>query len=163
MFREMRRSGQQMSKEKTEAILEKCSSGVLCLSGDGGYPYGVPLNYVFADGKIYFHCAVIGHKTDAIEKNNKASFTVLETDVIAPPMCSSFYRSVIAFGTVSFIQDEAAQKEALVMMIDKYSNDKTGSLAEVDLMLPRTSVFVFDVEFVTGKESSEFAAAHPRK
>ena len=43
------------------AILREGSSGVLSVLGDDGYPYGVPLSYLYEEGRLYFHCAVSGH------------------------------------------------------------------------------------------------------
>ena len=64
MFREMKRKERQLSAELTEKILNKCTSGVLSVIGDDGYPYGVPVSYAYSDGKIFFHCAKEGHKVD---------------------------------------------------------------------------------------------------
>lgn len=66
-FRPMRRNRQQLSREECERILGCCTSGVLALTGDGGYPYAVPLSYVYADGAVIFHSAQQGHKIDAIK------------------------------------------------------------------------------------------------
>ena len=65
-FRAMRRKRQQLSKEESISILQKSTAGTLALLGDGGYPYAVPISYVYADGKLYFHSALSGHKVDAI-------------------------------------------------------------------------------------------------
>ena len=65
-FRPMRRFKQQMTNEECIALLRKAPRGVLAVLGDGGYPYTVPLDFVYDDGKIYFHCAKEGHKLDAI-------------------------------------------------------------------------------------------------
>ena len=74
MFREMRRTKQEMPRNRCEEVLERGTSGVLAALGDEDYPYAVPLSYVYRDSKIYFHCAKNGHKLDAIAKNNKVSF-----------------------------------------------------------------------------------------
>ena len=66
MFREMRRKKQQLADEECRSILERGKTGVLAVNGDDGYPYAVPVNYVFSNGKIYFHSALSGHKVDAI-------------------------------------------------------------------------------------------------
>ena len=66
MFRDMRRKRQALPPEQCAAILRRGTSGVLALAGDAGYPYAVPLSYVYTDGKLYFHCAKAGHKLDAI-------------------------------------------------------------------------------------------------
>ncbi len=67
MFREMRRKKQLLSANETAAVLTGFTNGVLACQGDSGYPYAVPLNYVWHDGK-YFHSAQSGHKIDAIMK-----------------------------------------------------------------------------------------------
>lgn len=47
MFRKMRRFKQQLSNDEALEILKNCKSGVLAVSGDDGYPYTVPLNFVY--------------------------------------------------------------------------------------------------------------------
>ena len=74
MFRELRRKKQALSGAECEAVLERGTHGVLALAGDDGYPYAVPLSYLYADGKLVFHCAKAGHKMDAVARCNKASF-----------------------------------------------------------------------------------------
>mgnify|MGYP003224104069 CR=1 FL=1 len=82
MFREMRRSRQQLTREEAEAVLSRGTSGVLSVLGDEGYPYGVPLSYVYHDGKLYFHWARSGHKLDAVRACPKASFCVVDQDQV---------------------------------------------------------------------------------
>lgn len=62
MFRPMRRHRQQLSQGDCAAILSRGTSGVLAVAGDGGYPYAVPLSYVYQEGTLFFHCAKAGHK-----------------------------------------------------------------------------------------------------
>ena len=73
MFREMRRNKQLLSMEETEAVMNRCTNGVMACIGDEGYPYASPLSYVYYNGKVYFHSAKAGHKIDAILKNPKVS------------------------------------------------------------------------------------------
>ena len=115
MFREMRRSKQQLSQEETEAVLTRGTSGVLSVLGDGGYPYGVPLSYVYHDGKLYFHWALSGHKLDAVRACPKASFCVVDRDQVVPPEYTTYFRSAIAFGTVRVVEDpEEKQNLSLI-------------------------------------------------
>ena len=74
MFREMRRKKQELSKEECIDILQTAKTAVLGVVGDNGYPYTVPINFVYANDKIYFHSAKNGHKIDAI---NKCRFALL--------------------------------------------------------------------------------------
>ena len=79
MFREMRRKKQILSNKENMELLEKGTSGVLALLGDNGYPYAVPISYVYDNSKIYFHGAKVGHKIDAIRKCRKASIYISGT------------------------------------------------------------------------------------
>lgn len=82
------------------------TSGTLALHGDNGYPYAVPISYVYANGKIYFHSAVTGHKVDAILRDDKVSFCVVERDEIRPAEFTTYFRSVIVFGKARILTDE---------------------------------------------------------
>lgn len=61
-FREMRRKRQHLSQAESISILERTTSGTLALLGDGGYPYAVPVSYVYADGRLYFHSYRTGER-----------------------------------------------------------------------------------------------------
>ena len=67
MKREMRRIKQLLPEEKTAEIMERNTAGVLAVKDDEGYPYAVPISYVYADGKVYMHSAKEGHKVDAVK------------------------------------------------------------------------------------------------
>ena len=107
MFREMRRKNQLLEQKEALKILETSTSGVLSLLGDNGYPYGVPLSFVYYENKIYFHCAKEGHKLDAIKNYDKASFCIIEKDDVSPKEFTTHFRSIIAFGKVRIIEDTA--------------------------------------------------------
>lgn len=89
------------------------TSGVLAVSGDDDYPYAVPLSYVYDGHKIYFHGAKAGHKLDSIVKNPKASFCVIDKDQIVPDEYTTYFRSVIVFGTIRILHDEAEKEKPL--------------------------------------------------
>ena len=112
MFREMRRSRQQLTLEAAEAVLSRGTSGVLSVLGDEGYPYGVPLSYVYHDGKLYFHWARSGHKLDAVRACPKASFCVVDQDQVVSREYTTYFRSAIAFGTVRIVEDPEEQQNA---------------------------------------------------
>ena len=100
MFRKMRRHDRDMIFNDTIELLKNGQYGVLSISGDEGYPYGIPLNYVYDEGQIYFHSALEGHKIDGINRNNKVSFCIVGEVETIPNKFSTRYRSVIAIGKV---------------------------------------------------------------
>ena len=100
MFREMRRSRQQLTREEAEAVLSQGHLRGPCLSWETkATPYGVPLSYVYHDGKLYFHWARSGHKLDAVRACPKASFCVVDQDQVVSREYTTYFRSAIAFGT----------------------------------------------------------------
>lgn len=159
MFREMRRAEQLLSFAETVAILERCTSGVLACLGEHGYPYAVPLSYVYFRGKIYLHSAQDGHKIDAITAEPKVSFAVVGKDTPARDMFTTHYRSVIAFGEARIVRgDERLQ--ALQALAEKYARDlsvqsKRQAVAECN----RAQVIGITITHITGKEASAFAKA----
>ena len=157
MFREMRRKRQMLSQDDSVAILERMTFGVLGVSGDEGYPYAVPLSYVYADGRIWFHCALSGHKVDAIKRNDKVSFCVVEQDHVVPKEFTTYFRSVIAFGRVRILTDESEKRQALERLAQKYApNESDDSLqAEIEKGGHRLFVVEIEIEHLTGKQAIE--------
>ena len=67
MFRESRKPEKNLSEAEMKEILEVAEYGVLATIGDDGYPYGVPLNFVYDGKAVYFHGAKEGHKVDNLK------------------------------------------------------------------------------------------------
>lgn len=153
----MRRKRQQLPPEECEAILQRMSYGTLAVEGDGGYPYAVPLSYVYAGGRIYFHSALQGHKVDALLRNAKVSFCVVEQDHVVPAEFTTYFRSVVAFGRARVLDDEAEKRAALLLLADKYAPGEPGLQAEVDKGFARLLMVEIVVEHMTGKEAIELA------
>ena len=123
MFREMRRKKQALSLAECARLLYRGTSGVLALSGDGGYPYAVPMSYVYDGEKLFFHSAGSGHKLDAIRRDPKASFCVIDCDRVVPEAYTTYFRSVIVFGTVRILTAEREKYEAIDKLALKYAPD----------------------------------------
>ena len=149
-FREMRRKRQLLPQEQALEILENGTSGVLALSGDGGYPYAVPMSYVYNDGKIYFHCAKAGHKIDAIRSCDKASFCVTGQDNVVPGEYTTYFRSAIAFGRIRVIEDDAEKRSAIECLAAKYTpDDEKGRMEEIDKEYRALCMLEFVIEHLT--------------
>lgn len=156
MFREMRRSKQQMSVEEMNAVMSTATSGILACHGDEGYPYAVPLSYVYLEDKIYFHCAKVGHKMDAILKNPKVSFAVVGEDTIVSAEYTSYFRSVIAFGHARLVEGDEWFM-GFKALVEKYSKDQPEEekLKEIH-GCGHSLIVAIDVVQITGKKSKEY-------
>lgn len=160
-FRQMRRKRQQLTQEESIAILQKATAGTLALLGDDGYPYAVPISYVYNEGKLYFHSALNGHKVDAIRKYDKASFCVIEKDDVQPEKYTTFFRSVIAFGRIHIVEDEKEKLEIVRMLGNRYNPNQDDALQkEIESGLSRLLAIRFDIEHLTGKEAIELVKQH---
>jgi nitroimidazol reductase NimA-like FMN-containing flavoprotein (pyridoxamine 5'-phosphate oxidase superfamily) len=163
-FRQMRRKRQQLTQEESIAILQKATAGTLALLGDDGYPYAIPISYVYNEGKLYFHSALNGHKVDAIRKYDKASFCVIEQDDVQPEKYTTFFRSVIAFGRIHIVEDEKEKLEIVRMLGNRYNPNQDDALQkEIESGLSRLLAIRFDIEHLTGKEAIELVKRHQNR
>lgn len=154
MFREMRRKKQVLTKEECVQILQEGTSGVLAVDGDDGYPYAVPLSYVLSGDKIYFHCAKSGHKLDALSRNEKASFCVIGQDQVMPEKFTTHYKSVIVFGRVRILDDDAEKIRAMEQLSVRYAPEASAARIqeEIDSFWKPLCVLELSIEHMSGKK-----------
>lgn len=154
MERKMRRFRQELPENETLRILETGKVAVLALDGDNGYPYSVPVNYVYSEGYLYIHSARQGHKIDAIRRNPLCSACIIEKDDIVPEQFTSYFRSIIIFGKAEFVDDRDEIIHILKLLSHKYSPgiDPTD---EIKRFIDTVCVIRIKIEHATGKEAIE--------
>ena len=159
MFRPMRRSAQALDGGACVEILERGTSGVLAVAGDGGWPYAVPLSYAFDGEKLYFHCAREGHKLDAIRREARASFCVVDRDEVVPEEYTTYFRSVIAFGRVRVVEDEAQKRAAIELLARRYfpQDSAENRRRAIEREWAGLCMLEMDIEHMSGKEAKELA------
>lgn len=155
MFREMRRFKQQLPTGECFQILDNAPRGVLAVLGDEGYPYTVPLNFVCDDGKLYFHTAFTGHKIDAIQNCDKASFCVLNEGYQDPGEWWYHFKSVIVFGKIRIMEDREEINEKLRLLGAKYFPTKEDIDHEMAHSAARASMIELTIEHISGKRIEE--------
>ena len=138
-------------------MLDRGTSGVLAVHGDDGYPYAVPLSYAYEDGKLWFHCARTGHKLDAILRDPKVTFCVVDRDQVVPLEYTTYFRSVILFGKARVLEDPAEIRTALEKLALRYAPEDSEAHREAILEkeLPAVVVVEVTVEHLCGKEAIE--------
>ena len=153
----MRRFRQLLPEEETLDILKNGTNGVLALCGSDGEPYAVPISYVYADGKIYFHGAGVGHKHDIIKENPRASFAVVQQDEIVPEKFTTYFKSVIAFGTIKYAETQEEIRHGIELLAKKYSPLETDEAVQAEIAATGKGmrVFVLEIEKITGKQAIE--------
>jgi len=149
----MRRKDKLMADEEASDLLRNQSYGLLSVMGDGGYPYGVPLNYVYWEDSIIFHSALAGHKIDALVSHPKVSFTVVGNQQVLPEALSTRYESVVVFGEAKILEGE--KKRRALLALGEYFAPEFKDIVRraVAKELDITRMIQIEIHHMTGKKA----------
>jgi len=153
----MRRKDKEITEKAIiEEILRENAVGRLATSVDD-QPYVVPINYVYFDGKVFFHSHKDGAKMRNISKNPRVCFEVDSGEIVKGEKPCDFtwkYMSVIIRGKASLISDPGRRLMVLKRLSDKYAPGKGRLLTEEDMdKNPQLALVEINVEAMTGKKS----------
>ena len=157
MFRELLRKNKQITSEECVAILKQETRGVLSVIGDGGYPYGTPMNHFYneEDGAIYFHCGKRGHRHDSLRQNPKACFCVYDHGYRNEGEWALNIKSVIVFGRIRIVEDHEEAIRICRELSYKFTDDAEYIEGEVRRSGPGVLVLMLVPEHMTGKIVNE--------
>lgn len=158
--RPMRRKDRLLCDDGCCQLLQSSQYGIMASVSPAGQPYGVPLSFVFKDGKIYFHCAKDGCKIDNIRANARVSFTCVgePKPVYERNNFTTYFESVIVLGRVSEVADQDERHAAMYDLCLKYLPDHMDKFDEaMQRSNSRTAVYVILPERITGKAKREIA------
>lgn len=144
-----------------EEILGRTRIGRLATCGKDGFPYITPVNYVWWNGSVYFHCAHQGEKIENIAQNNKVCFEVdiplsylgLEYDRKRPTcQVHQFYHSVIIRGRAEVVSDLQEKIAALNALVEAHEGTNDfDKVTEKSKGLAPCTVIAVRVEHISGK------------
>jgi nitroimidazol reductase NimA-like FMN-containing flavoprotein (pyridoxamine 5'-phosphate oxidase superfamily) len=118
-------------KQSITKILSECEYGTLSLISQGK-PYGVAVNFVWYNEKIFIHGALQGRKVDAINENHLASFLVVQafstipsyfSNTMAACPATQFFASVHCEGTIKEIKTPQAKAIVLNKLMEKLQSE----------------------------------------
>ena len=157
MFRPMLREKQALPAEECVRLLREEKRGVLSVLGDGGYPYGLPINHYYCeeDGRLYFHSGMRGHKVDALRRCAKASFCVYDGGFRREGEWALNIRSVIVFGRIEPVEDRETVYRLAAALSRKFTDDGDYIRREIERSGPGTLMFALVPEHMTGKLVNE--------
>ena len=157
MFRELIRKNKKLSMEECVHVLKTEKRGVLSVNGDDGYPYGMPMNHWYnaEDGKIYFHCGNIGHRLDALKKDNRVSFCTYDAGYREPGQWALNVKSVIVFGKVEIVDDLNRIVDITTKLSHKFTQDEAYIKDEIQRHAHRTVLLELTPEHICGKFVNE--------
>src|SRR5438094_1597244 len=155
---QLRRADREMSGQRACEMLERGFSGRLATVGEDGYPYCIPLLYIWMDGEVYVHTtSARGHFRANVERGPRVCFELDEPDEVFDYgrfECDSglAYRSVILFGTIRIAEDTATKQRFCERLMEKYGKPNSIRPKNFFPRLDVISVYAMSVERMTGKQ-----------
>lgn len=156
---QVRRKDKLMSDERVLEMLSRGFAGRLATVGPDGWPYVVPLLYVWINGEIRIHNAgARGHLRANVEHENRVCFEIDEPGAIFPYgrfECDTTlaYRSVVLFGRIRIIDDPAQKTAFFDALMAKYGDPRWDRQKGRYPRLDEVTVYAISIERMTGKQT----------
>jgi nitroimidazol reductase NimA-like FMN-containing flavoprotein (pyridoxamine 5'-phosphate oxidase superfamily) len=155
---QVRRADRMMSDERALETLAHGYSGHLATVSGDGFPYCIPLLYLWMSGELYVHTASArGHLRANIEKERRVCFEIDEHEGVFDYgrfECDSglAYRSVCLFGQIRIVEDRDIKQRFCEALMEKYGKPESqrpkGFFPRIDVI----TVYAIAVDRMTGKE-----------
>lgn len=145
-----------LAKGEVEELFGRALVGRIVTQNHDGFPYAVPIHFVYYKEKIYTHGLPKGQKIDNIKRNSKVCFEVDEMmslmydGVEIACDTNTKFTSIIALGNAVVLEDLDYKREVLDRVVDKYTPHFSGNRLPEN-MIKGTAVIEIDVTECTGK------------
>jgi nitroimidazol reductase NimA-like FMN-containing flavoprotein (pyridoxamine 5'-phosphate oxidase superfamily) len=155
---QMRRQDLAMDEARTQALLARAFCGRLATVGQDGAPYCTTMLFVSMHDRILMHGGrTKGHLRSNIDHEPRACLAIDEPGSVFDYgrfECDSgmSYASVLVFGRVRIVEEEAAKQKFFDALMAKY---RTAETTRVRSFYPRINhiiLYALEVERLTGKE-----------
>jgi uncharacterized protein len=155
----VRRKDKLMTDQQALECLARGFCGRIASVGADGWPYCVPLLYVWTDGEVLVHNpSMRGHLRANVEHNQRVCFEVDEAGEVFDYgrfECDSSvaYRSVIVFGTIRIVEGELAKQGFFDALMAKYGRPDSGRPKHFYPRLNEVTLYAIEPERITGKQT----------
>lgn len=146
------------SDERVREMLASAYCGRLATVGPAGWPYVVPLLYVWMDDEIWVHnTGARGHLRENVEREPRVCFEVDDPGPVFPYgrfECDSTlaYRSVVGFGRIRIVEGRVAKTAFCHALMAKYADPRWERPKDFFPRLDQITVYAVAVERMTGEE-----------
>jgi len=154
----MRKSKQEIKNDKV--LEEILGNAIICRMAmmDGDRPYIIPFNYGYSDGCLFIHSAPEGKKIDLLKQNPEVCFEVEDKMEITKGerACdwSTRYRSVVGYGEVEILSDEASKRQGLEVIMAQHGAPELVEFNSKNL--GRMVILKIRITSMTGKQSGHW-------
>lgn len=157
---QIRRADRAMSEQRALQALAQGYSGRLATISADGFPYCVPLLYLWIDGELYLHTtSARGHLRANVEREPRVCFEIDEQQGVFDYgrfECDSglAYWSVCLFGRIRIVEDRRVKQEFCEALMAKYGKPDTLRPKGYFPRLDAITVYAITPERITGKETT---------
>ena len=144
-------------RETIDALLQHTLVGRIATINRKRFPVIKPVNFLYWDGKLYFHSSKQGEKIADIRRGSPVCFEMDEPIAYAVAKgsaCSAnyFYRSIIVKGKAHLVNQREKKLSILKKLMEKYQPE--GGYDEfAGAVVRKTAVVEISIEELTGKQS----------
>ena len=157
---QVRRTDMLMSDERVREVVSRGFSGRLATVGPDGWPYIVPLLYVWINGEIWVHnTRARGHLRANVDHERRVCFELDDAgEVFAYGRyeCDTTvaYRSVVVFGHIRVVEDRRQKDAFFDALMGKYGDPGWDRPKSFFPRLDEVTVYAIAIERMTGKETA---------
>lgn len=145
-----------LTQEQIEELFLRADVGRLGTFSSDGFPYVLPMHFVYFDNKIYMHGLPKGKKIDNIKFNSNVCFEIdemlslLYEGVENPCDVNTEFNSIIVEGKASLVSDFDEKQKALSMIVSKFTPHLIGKELP-EKMIKVTAVIRVDIINYVGR------------
>ncbi len=156
---QVRRADKLMPEASAREALASGFAGRLATVGADGWPYVVPLLYVWIEGEIWVHnTRARGHLRENVEHEPRVCFEIDEPgEVFAYGRfdCDTTvaYRSVLAFGRIRVVEDRERKAAFCDALLAKYGDPCWKRPERFYPRLDQITVYAIAIERLSGKQT----------
>ncbi|WP_102693779.1 pyridoxamine 5'-phosphate oxidase family protein [Rummeliibacillus pycnus] len=148
----------EITEDEAKHFLKMAKVAHVATVDEEGFPYVIPLVYVFEEDKVYLHIGNIreSHFWENIKKNQNVCIEVSEMGDLHPGKkyaCQSalVYTSVVLFGKIQRIEADEKKSWFFDCLLEKYGDPDWTFEREGYPILPKIELFEVQIEKITGK------------
>lgn len=147
----MRKSERECNtKDFYAEVLNKADELYLALN-TGTFPYIIPINFVYVNNALYFHCAPEGHKLDLLAKDARVAFSTATDITIEQKKSTTYYKSVCGTGHAVLVEDNAEKIQALDSIALRFTSQCPRPTPPA--MLQKVAIVRVDILEISGKRN----------
>lgn len=166
----MRRRDRKMSDSEALELLKNAPYVFMSTADAEGDPYCVPINIVMTDDETaYIHGMKTGRKIDNITHNPHVclSYATSKGTIASTKTKEGFiveFKSVVAFGTASLVDDLDEKKMVLTRMCEQLLDPKLDAYQRINESVERsaglTTIYKIHISSVSGKKNPNDLMSH---